>query len=798
MSGAPGKPKLVFFQNRYDERLPQFLLIHKKDHVKCLSQFFEVTVIHEDCDYQKVCDTYQPDLVLFESGVNHVTCRRPHISNVNSCPKIPKLGLHNADAFCNARAGFLSDMDHWGIDTFFSIATTAAEHTPEIAENLFIWPNFVDPEIYHDYGEWKSIPVLLTGNTTAPYPWRRKIGRLIAERYPAMNCPHPGYEANRAVVQFMIGEHYARTINASSIVPACGTIAKEVIRKHFEIPACRACLVTEQSPGLEAAGFVDMQNCVFVDEHNAVEKLEYLFENPEELKRITEAGYQLVISNHTMKQRDQILQWFRLQSNLPPNHKIVQTNPFGQLIAVPRSDVQRHLHVYGNGMHLALLREGDKKLWKGNYEEAENLFLKCTNHMPWMPEPRLRIALCSLYRGNAKRASSFIESLITFILVDYKAVDPDPVEWAYSIIAMLCMEKTDEAYTRAVEYPWLHHPELDRARWIARTLKSGSKVETLAAGNASTQRHTIHRLPDRGFREWTEQICSMLRACGNAHLAKKLESCVTVEVVSHWEAIGTATQNGVFIEQERCTYEGSSREAADVIGRSSTPVCLERQVIFRNIKSRIRHTGSSILHVLEAKYGYFLPYRVSAMRNDEFYQTIHSLTREEEFRTALLVGALAGKGSTEAFLTGALANPNKPSVFCVKGSKTHWFGFKSRHPSNTAIKWYDLAASSKQISGQLKQIVERIKCDNHIESFDVVLIDSSTFRDPLVICGELEREVSAANFVLLEDINHLGSQETYFQLLREPQYTLVAENPGLRDGYGVFKRTDSRKNFAPV
>src|ERR1700674_5615093 len=134
MHNTVTKPKLVFFQYKYDERLPPFLLIHKQEHVKCLSEFFDVTVVQDDCDYQQICDTYHPDLALFESGVNHETCQRLKIKNVHARPEIPKLGLQHGDAFCNARAGFLSDMDHWGIETFFAISTTAAEHTPEIAD----------------------------------------------------------------------------------------------------------------------------------------------------------------------------------------------------------------------------------------------------------------------------------------------------------------------------------------------------------------------------------------------------------------------------------------------------------------------------------------------------------------------------------------------------------------------------------------------------------------------------------------------------------------------------------------
>ena len=273
------KPKLLFFQYQYDRHLPEFLLIHAREHVRCLSEFFDVTVISRDCDYREMCETHEPDLALFESGVNHPTCRRLTITNVRTCSTVPKLGLHNADGFCNARGGFLSDMDHWGIQSFFTISTTTAEHTPEIADQLFVWPNAVNPDVYHDYGQWKSIPVLFTGNANALYPWRRKVLRRVAELFPSLVCPHPGYMPRGRRSQALVGEPYARTINASMIAPACGTVAKEVVRKHFEIPACRCCLLTECSPGLEAAGFVDMQNCIFADERNVVDKLNYLFDH---------------------------------------------------------------------------------------------------------------------------------------------------------------------------------------------------------------------------------------------------------------------------------------------------------------------------------------------------------------------------------------------------------------------------------------------------------------------------------------------------------------------------------------
>ena len=85
------------------------------------------------------------------------------------------------------------------------------------------------------------------------------------------------------------------------------------------------------------------------------------------------------------------------------------------------------------------------------------------NYMKWMPEPRFKMALCSLYSGNAQEAVSWLERPLHFILNMYNAQDPDPVEWAYFIIAALCMGNMGEAVARSDNFPgsitlsWIAH-----------------------------------------------------------------------------------------------------------------------------------------------------------------------------------------------------------------------------------------------------------------------------------------------------------------------------------------------------
>jgi len=388
MKDRNNKPKLVLFQFRYEKNVPEFLLIHKQEHVRCLSQFFEVTVINEDCDYREICERHEPDLVVFESGLEILNSHRLKIKNISSCPEVPKVAFLNADGCTEHRAGILSDMDIWGTKTAFSISICAAEHLSQISKNLFVWPNFIDPAVFRDYGIEKNIPLLLTGSLSPRYPWRHKVYKLIAEHYPSLVCPHGGYVTRVADSQMLIGEKYARTINASIFVPTCGSVTKEVIRKHFEVPGSRSCLVTERSPGLKSAGFTDMVNCVFADESDILDKIAYLFEHQEELRKITDNGWRLVQSKHTIKNRDQIFQWFKLNKLLKTNQRIVQPTPFARLEIVTDSSKISNNYIVSNGLHLTWLKRGDEFLWKRKYEDAERCYLKSLSFLSELPEAK--------------------------------------------------------------------------------------------------------------------------------------------------------------------------------------------------------------------------------------------------------------------------------------------------------------------------------------------------------------------------------------------------------------------------
>jgi hypothetical protein len=521
---SPRKPKMVFFQPPRLHNSPHFKEFYNDKAVKCLSEFFQVVIINQDCDYAEICDIHRPEISLFESSNPEMKDCRIRISNTSSYPEIPKVGLMWMDVFTPARSAFLADMDKWGVETFFTGCATMAEYIPEIADQLFYWPPFVDTNLFRDYGARKTIPVLLIGDFDRPsleYSWRRSVKEPLRKNYPCLTVPHPWYGPSYQVY----GEEYARLINASMVVPTCGAMCKIIVTKHLEIPAAKACLVTERTPAVEACGFMDMENCVFADGSDIVEKLDYLFANRKVLEQITNSGYELVRSRHTATQRPQILQWLQLRQSLKAGQRIVQPNYFADLEIVDVGSDLRTGHIIVGAADRVLLRQGDEKLTAGKYDEAEALYLHCLDYIPYIPEPELRLAVCKLYQGDARAALDWIHRRIKWSRDDYQAMSPDPVEWAYLIIATLCRGNLRNALIFSKYFPLLNHPQLAKARWAVCVLANKQdEAEEIRHQITSldARRKTIHQLPQFGFYEDVRQLCTMLKACKRWRFATTL------------------------------------------------------------------------------------------------------------------------------------------------------------------------------------------------------------------------------------------------------------------------------------
>lgn len=208
------------------------------------------------------------------------------------------------------------------------------------------------------------------------------------------------------------------------------------------------------------------------------------------------------------------------------------------------------------------------------------------------------------------------------------------------------------------------------------------------------------------------------------------------------------------------------------------------------------------------------------IKNDEFYTAIHRIAREEDIQTVLEIGSSSGEGSTEAFVIGLRENPNKPILFCMEISKPRFAELKNRYRNELFVKCYNFSSVSlesfpeqqevinfyqsnrtnlnlyplEQVLNWLQQDIEyvknsgvadagikRIKQENNIENFDVVLIDGSEFTG----VAELN-EVYGAKFICLDDIVTLKNYQNYHRLLNDNEYILITSNHNVRNGYAIF------------
>ncbi len=441
--------------------------------------------------------------------------------------RIPKLALHNANSWSDCRSGFFSDLEHWDVEACFSICTTTVEYMPEIADRMFVWPNFVDPAVYRDYGLEKPVPVMLCGKAHGLYPWRRAVFPVVSELFPTLNCPQFAHQSGLSH-RSLTGTAYARALNASQISLTCGTMAREVVRKHFEIPGCATCMVTERAEVLEAAGFVHMENCVFAEPAEVVDVIDHLLSQPDAVSRIARGGHELVHARHTLRHRPQIHQWLMLQASLAPGETIVQPGPFSDLVVQSAGSPAVAGWVSREGVDRALLREAARCLGRGRNAEARELYGRCLDHVSYLPEARLGLAVVELHDGAPVEAGAILAKLVEGTTVGYGAADPDPVEWGYFVLAVLCQGRLEEALDLCGWYPDLAHPELSRVR--REILRLAGQVSPAEAGGAG--RPTVHVVPMRDDAAWTAWLANLLDTCGQGALARRLEGGPSAEMAT--------------------------------------------------------------------------------------------------------------------------------------------------------------------------------------------------------------------------------------------------------------------------
>ena len=215
---------------------------------------------------------------------------------------------------------------------------------------------------------------------------------------------------------------------------------------------------------------------------------------------------------------------------------------------------------------------------------------------------------------------------------------------------------------------------------------------------------------------------------------------------------------------------------------------------------------------------------IADIKDDELYDTIQGIARNEPVCTLLEIGSFTGQGSTEAFFTGLLDNPHQPHLFCIEAvdslfaelnkryrdyPQVHCYhastataedfpspdtvrAFFESHPQalkqpsiETILEWLEQDRSYIEASDMATRIIPSIQQEHQIERFDVVLMDGSEFTGSI----ELE-QIYGANIIILDDINTFKNYDSYHRLAVDPDYVRTSHNPFLRNGYAIFHRVE--------
>lgn len=210
------------------------------------------------------------------------------------------------------------------------------------------------------------------------------------------------------------------------------------------------------------------------------------------------------------------------------------------------------------------------------------------------------------------------------------------------------------------------------------------------------------------------------------------------------------------------------------------------------------------------------------IQDDAFAGIIEDVAAAPGVCEILEIGSSAGEGSTAAWVRGALRNPRRPRLHCIEVSTERhaallerWGGhdfvlchhvssvpverlasaeeverFYRDTPSRlrhfdltTVLGWLQQDIDYLRDNGLSSRGIAEIKERYGIEAFDAVLIDGSEFAGR----AELE-EVYGTRFLLLDDTETFKNWDTSRSLRADPDYSVIREDPHVRNGFAVFER----------
>lgn len=395
LENAENRPNLLIF-TQSKEKLKSFPHIY----IGMIKPFFESLKLKFNFrfesnvrDFFTLTKAIKPDLILIDSGHESSPNNLPDASELKYLAGSSALAFYTAmDAHTIRISENIQYLNNLNPDVIFSHDFFEMAYPKHLSRKHILILNSFDDVVFTEYHQKKEILCGFYGDgffTRQAYPWRRKIASKVIPQFPSYHLPRPVGLRDHGIT----GEAYAKVINRTKICFGCGGIKDLPVRKLFEIPASGSLLMLPNTANLKDIGFIDNENCLFVDEHNVLQKIRYVIDNPDECARITNNGRNFVNTKHSWRNRDHVFQWYNLHLKLKNNQRIIQRGLLNSLKVIDFE--AEHLSYPENQVYI-WLESASRYIKLEKYEVALSFYNKILWHIEHIPEAVYGVAICNL------------------------------------------------------------------------------------------------------------------------------------------------------------------------------------------------------------------------------------------------------------------------------------------------------------------------------------------------------------------------------------------------------------------
>jgi hypothetical protein len=265
-----------------------------------LSKITDLVLWHQSWNIHDILRKirFKPDFILM-NDISH----SPIITGLSHVD-IPKgIIMYDIHRNIEERKQFISQND---LHYVFSVCRDLFfRYYPEYSTRFRWLPHFINPDIFKDYSQPKTINMLMMGVLSKKYyPFRTNMKQFLEGKQGFVYHKHPGHRfVNESEKNIWVGKRYATELNRAKIFLTCDSIYHIPLLKYYEALACRTLLLAPASEELLDLGFIPGVHFVSITDKDYYKKADYLLKTEKLRSKIATQGYQMVHKLHTSNVR---------------------------------------------------------------------------------------------------------------------------------------------------------------------------------------------------------------------------------------------------------------------------------------------------------------------------------------------------------------------------------------------------------------------------------------------------------------------------------------------------------------